>query len=87
MRFVDKFFSKVERYSLGTDMDTGKKYLSISVFNGVVEYEEYYEIDPEVFQEFLSKPDLAKEHAERCRRREQDEKLIVPPGKKRGTPC
>jgi hypothetical protein len=51
-----------------------------------VEYEEYYEIMPAQYEQLLADSSAALEFAESCRRREQDHRLIQPPGWNRGTP-
>ena len=84
MKFNDIFFSKEHRYSLGTELQSGKNYLSIPVSNGVVDYEEYYEIDSNLLQQFLTQQEKALEFAEKCRKQELDEFLIVKPGSNRG---
>lgn len=86
MRFKDAFFSKQDRYSLGIDTQTGKRYLSIPVSNNVVDYEEYYEISLELFNEMMKDPTNAKAFADLCRSREKDHLLLLKPGKERGEP-
>ena len=86
MRFKDDYVSKDHRYSLGTDELTGMKYLSIPVSNSKVDYEEYYEINPREFETLLRNPELAINLAEKCRRRENDESLILKPGAEHGSP-
>ena len=84
MKFDYIFFSKEYRYSLGTELQSGKHYLSIPVSNGVVDYEEYYEIDSNLLQQFLTQQEKTLEFAEKCRRQELDELLIIKPGSNRG---
>lgn len=84
MNFSDIFFNKEYRYSLGTELQSGKFYLSIPVSNGVVDYEEYYEIDSNLLRQFQLQQEKALEFAEKCRRQELDELLIVKPGNNRG---
>jgi hypothetical protein len=86
MRFNDTYVSRDERFSVGIDLVTGGGYVSIPVSNGLVDYEEYYEIDPQTYARFLSDPAVASSFAAECRRRERDELLIMPPGRNRGTP-
>lgn len=54
MKFEDTYFSKEDRYSLGIESTSGRHYVSIPVSNGIVDYEEYYEITPDEYQQFLS---------------------------------
>jgi hypothetical protein len=86
MKFEDAQFSREQRYSLGIETDSGRCYLSIPVSNGLVDYEEYYELSEEQYRLFLVDPVTAAQFAESCRRREQDDRLIQRPGSNRGTP-
>lgn len=52
MKFEDVYFSKEDRYSIGTETDSGRHYVSMPVSNGLVDYEEYYEIDAEQYKLF-----------------------------------
>ena len=86
MTFDDAYFSREHRYSLGTESTSGQNYASIPVSNGVVDYEEYYAITPDQFDEFLADRHAALQFVESCRRHEQDGLLIQKPGRNRGTP-
>jgi hypothetical protein len=86
MKFDDKFFSRDDRYSLGVESTSGRNYASIPVSNGIVDYEEYYEITPDQFGEFMVDQTAAIEFVESCRRHEHDDLLIQKPGSNRGTP-
>lgn len=81
----DTCFSRTERYSVGIDK-LGRRYLSIPVSNGALDYEEYYEITPDQYDEFLADTSAAVDFADSCRRREQDRLLLQKPGWNRGTP-
>lgn len=85
MKFTDTFFSQENRFSIGQTEPEKKYYLSIPVSNQFADYEEYYEIDLVLYQDFLSHPDAALPFVIKCRRREMDHLLIVKPGKNRGT--
>ncbi|MFI1918663.1 hypothetical protein [Nocardia sp. NPDC020380] len=86
MRFDDSFFSREYWFSLGREGGTGKYYLSIPVSNGLVDYEEYYEIPELTFERFMQDPSSAVEFAESCRHQQMDALLIVPaPATGRGT--
>lgn len=85
MKFKDIVVRREERFSVGVEEDSGRHYVSIPVSNGLVDYEEYYEIDQATFERYCADPDSARELVERCRRREMDDRLIVKPGKNRGT--
>ncbi len=84
MKFEDTFFSKEHRFSVGIERASGKYYLSIPVTNGIVDYEEYYEIEKSQFEEYKLNPGLACEFADKCRKRHFDHLLILKPGKDRG---
>ena len=86
MKFVDTFFSREGRYSLGEEVETGRLYLSIPVSNGPVDYEEYYELSREEHNRFHAVPEAAADFAESCRLHQEDERLILQPGWNRGTP-
>ena len=86
MKFVDKHVFREERFSVGVEEITGKYYLSIPVANPYVDYEEYYEIDPDQFQACPDNLDQLKEIAAKSRARQNDARLIVQPGRLRGTP-
>lgn len=86
MSYEDAYFSRDDRYSIGTETASGRKYISVPVSNGPLDYEEYYELSPEQYSNFLADKDAAVEFAESCRRRERDDLLIEKPGWNRGTP-
>jgi hypothetical protein len=84
MKFNDVFFSKSERFSVGTEEESGKLYVSIPVSNRMVDYEEYFEIDKSTFDTYIKDPASALSFVERCRNREVDHLLIIQPGIDRG---
>jgi hypothetical protein len=86
MKFDDTHFSKEDRYSIGVESISGRYYASIPVSNGIVDYEEYYELTQDQYQEFLREREAAIEFIEACRRREHDDLLLQRPGSNRGTP-
>jgi hypothetical protein len=86
MKFDDTFFSREDRYSLGIESTSGRHYASIPVSNGIVDYEEYYEITLDQYRAFSGDRDAAIEFVESCRRHEHDDLLIEKPGSNRGTP-
>lgn len=86
MVYVDTFSSREDRYSIGIDDNSNRRYLSIPVSNGPLDYEEYYEVTPEEYEHFLVDASAAVNFAESCRRRERDDLLIQQPGWNRGTP-
>jgi len=85
MKFKDVAVNRDERYALGIEEESGKYYVSIPVSNGMVDYEEYYEIDKATFDQYRADLGSARDFVERCRRRQEDDKLIVKPGRNRGT--
>ncbi|KAA1248568.1 hypothetical protein F0Q45_19890 [Mycobacterium simiae] len=86
MKFDDTYFSREDRYSLGVESTSGRYYASIPVSNGLVDYEEYYELSQEEYDAFLQDGEAAVEFVEACRRHEHDDLLLQKPGKNRGTP-
>ena len=87
MTFKDiQIFAK-ERYSIEQDTVTGKFYLSFPVFNGMAEYEEYYEILPEEMEVIMKDESARKALLEKSRNRQNDDRLLLKPGRLRGSPC
>ncbi len=86
VRSSDVFVSREDRYSIGTELDSGRHYVSIPVSNGLVDYEEYYAISPQQSEAFLGDTTAALEFVEECRRHEHDDLLVQKPGTNRGTP-
>ena len=84
MNFV--YVDQERRFSLDIDEDTGKTYVAISVFNGLVEYDEWYEVDAETFADYRADPTKAHDFVDRCKRREMDHLLLLKPGRLRGRP-
>jgi hypothetical protein len=79
-------FQERNRYSIGVESMSGRYYASIPVSNGIVDYEEYYELTPNQYREFLRDNGAAIEFVEACRRHEHDDLLLQQPGSNRGTP-
>ena len=86
MNFEDRYVSVEHRFSLGEETVSGTCFLSFSVSNGLVDYEEYYALDDEEYALFRADPESALSLLERCRQHEQDDRLIQKPGSNRGTP-
>jgi hypothetical protein len=86
MKFDDTYFSRDDRYSIGVESTSGRYYASIPVGNGIVDYEEYYELSQDQYDNFLNDSAAAIEFVEACRRREHDDLLLQRPGTNRGTP-
>ena len=86
MKFNDLFVFCNERFAVGQEKDSQRYYLSIPVSNGLVEYEEYYELSPEEFTRFSRGLDEMRQLAVECRARQEDGRLMMKPGSKRGDP-
>lgn len=86
MKFDDTYFSREDRYSIGIESMSGRYYGSIPVSNGIVDYEEYYELTSDQYHQFLGDREAAIEFIEACRRHEHDDLLLQQPGNNRGTP-
>ncbi|WP_191498370.1 hypothetical protein [Mycobacterium simulans] len=86
MKFRDTYFSREDRYSIGIESSSGRYYVSIPVSNGVVDYEEYYELTEKQYRELLCDNTRASEFAEACRRRQHDDLLLQKLGSNRGIP-
>lgn len=87
VKVTDEFFSREDRYSLGRVDGTDQLFLSIPVSNGLVDYEEFYELSRREYERFLADPKEAARFAEQCRRHTEDDRLIQKPGWNRGTPA
>ncbi|KAI2679900.1 hypothetical protein [Pseudomonas sp. TNT3] len=85
MKCKDIYVNREELFSLGIDETSGRFYVSFPVSNGMIEYEEYYEIDHASFEFFQQNSDAAVDFVMKCRRRELDELLIEKPGNNRGS--
>ena len=86
MKFKDLYISRVDRFSVGIEEDSGTYYVSIPVSNGFVDYEEYYQVSPDVLDKIAIDYKGFMKTVEACRSRQMDKYLIVKPGKKRGNP-
>lgn len=86
MKFNDALVNREERYALGTEEESGKHYVTFPVSNGLIEYEEYYAIDDDMFRRFLADPVSALAFVTRCRSRQEDDRLMIKPGRLRGSP-
>ncbi|ANJ55712.1 hypothetical protein [Pseudomonas silesiensis] len=85
MKLQDIYVNREELFSLGIEKTSGRFYASFPVSNGMVDYEEYYEIDRASFELFQKNIDAAVDFVMKCRRRELDELLIEKPGTNRGS--
>ena len=86
MRMKAAFVDRVERFSLDVDLDSGRTFVSIPVRNQMVEYDEWYEVDRETFENYVRDPALAHDFVAQAKRRELDHLLLLPPGADRGAP-
>jgi hypothetical protein len=86
MKPRDEFFSREERYSLGVDEESGRRYASFPVNSSAVGYEEYYGLTEDQYSAFMADAVLALAFVEECRRHEHDDLLLVKPGWNRGVP-
>jgi hypothetical protein len=86
MKFNDTAVSKSGRFSIGIVEPSGKYYISIPVSNRMADYEEYYEVDILTYTQIAADLATGNKLADKCRRREMDERLILKPGLDRGVP-
>jgi len=82
----DTYFSLEHRFSLGVEHESGAFYAAFPVTNGVVDYEELYELTPQQYRAFLADPPSAILFVQEARRHEHDDLLIQKPGWNRGIP-
>jgi len=87
MKFKYTNFSREGRYSIGIEEESGNFYISILVRNFIIEGEECYRITPAEFKLFSEDIGKAKDLADRCRQRLEDERLLYQPFTTRGYPC
>jgi len=85
MKFQDVLVHREHGFCVGTEQCSGRLYVAIPVSNGMVDYEEHYEIDRATFELFRRDPNAALPFVARCKKRELDELLIIQPGTNRGT--
>lgn len=78
-RFLDKFVSKENRYALGIELETGRFYFSIPVFNHLVEYDEYFEISAVEYDSLIENMDKAVSFKEQCSLRREDNRMTFFP--------
>jgi hypothetical protein len=86
MRFEDHFVSQLKLFTVGQDTETGRKFISFPVSNGLVEYEEYYFLDDDKYDRLKAAFAVVDEFVARCKNHQEDERLIMEPGSKRGLP-
>jgi hypothetical protein len=84
VRFVDTAVNKEKRYCIGREADSGRYYLAIPATNGLVDYEEYYEISAEAHDAYPGNAAQLEKFADECRKRQHDERLIYQPSITRG---
>lgn len=87
MNLVDVRVFREERCSIEKDLESGKYYLSFPVFNGMVDYTEYYEIPSNDLNSILNDEKSRKQLLDKSRSRQNDDHLLFKPGKMRGSPC
>ncbi|MBF0208449.1 MAG: hypothetical protein HQK53_16340 [Oligoflexia bacterium] len=87
MKFKDIKFSKEHRFSIGVDEESNKYYISFPAYNGMVEYEEYYKISEQEYLNFIVDLNNALILLQRCRERNEENRLLYQPSIKRGSPC
>lgn len=86
MKFIDQHVFKNDKFSVGIEETERIYYISIPVSNPYVDYEEYYEISESQYRLCPGNFEELKAIAEACRARLNDSKLIMKPGRLRGTP-
>jgi hypothetical protein len=86
MNFVDDKVSREHMFTLGRETENGWFYLSFPVRNRMVEYNEFYRLTELEHQLFIEDEDEALQFAEQCRKRLNDDRLILKPGSDRGFP-
>lgn len=67
MKFSDILVSRELRFSIGVEESSGRYYISIPVSSQLADYEKYYELTEEQFEEFRSNFKKASTFADQCR--------------------
>lgn len=84
--YRDTHVSAGARFSLGVVETTGEPYLAIPVSNGVVDHAEHYRLTAEEYAALARDEAAGARLADRCRRRELDDRLLHRPDEHRGIP-
>lgn len=77
---------KEQRFAIEREEESGKYYITFPVFNGMVEYAEFYLISDIELANFMSNYDLLFKFVKECKDRKCDERLLHKPGRVRGEP-
>ena len=86
MKFRDLHVFREKRFSVGVEETSGRFYLSFPVANRLVDYEEYYEIEPGTAAAAAPGNITELERlVDLSRRRQNDDNLMIQPGSSRGT--
>ena len=85
MQFYDLHTSRPDFFSIGIESESGDYYLSIPVSSGPFDYEEYYRISKQLVDAYPDDIGELRKLANKCRRRENDENLMIEPGVNRGS--
>lgn len=84
--FKTVYVDRALRFAFVIDEASGRTFVSISVSNPYVDYEEYYEVARATFDRFTANPSLAHGFVAHAKNRELDPLLLFPPGAMRGFP-
>ncbi len=80
------FFSQEEAAGIGKDKMSGQYCLFFGVFNGLVQYTEYYILSVEEYEKFRANFSEARDLVARCKDHKEDHRLLRKPGRLRGSP-
>ena len=86
MRFIDVKVFNNERFSIEKNVETGNLYVSFPVFNGLAEYSEFYFISDEEYLDFQKDEAKLFHFVQECKEQKHDDRLLLKPGRLRGTP-
>ncbi len=84
MKFQDTSVNTENRFSTGIEKESGRYYLSIPVSNSLVDYEEYYLITQEQYNQYPTNINDLINFAENCRKHHNDHLILQQPGVDRG---
>ncbi|WP_200918493.1 hypothetical protein [Leifsonia sp. Leaf264] len=83
--YRDEFTSIPDRYSLGVEERSGRRYVSFPVSNSAADYNEYYAVTDDQYGQVLADPVAAVAFVNECRKHWHDDLLMQKPGWNRGT--
>ncbi len=85
MEFINVYINMEERFFIKREIESKKLYLAFAVFNGLAEYNEYYEISEDELKNFMNDENSLKAFFRECKEQKNDDRLLLKPGRLRGS--